>query len=38
MRNSSSLDLLRFMHTHNDYRVSHFIRYIDYFNAYRVGR
>ena len=35
MRNSSSLDWLRFMHTPNDYRVS---RYIDYFNAYRVGR
>ena len=25
MRNSSSLDWLRFMHTPNDYRVSHFI-------------
>ena len=24
MRNSSSLDWLRFMHTPNDYRVSHF--------------
>lgn len=25
MRNSSSLDWLRFMHTPNDYRVSHFM-------------
>lgn len=25
MRNSSSLDWLRFMHTPNDYRVSHYI-------------
>ena len=25
MRNSSSLDWLRFMHTPNDYRVSHFL-------------
>ena len=28
MRNSSSLDWLRFMHTPNDYRVSHAIFYI----------
>ena len=26
MRNSSSLDWLRFMHTPNDYRVSRFVR------------
>ena len=25
MRNSSSLDWLRFMHTPNDYRVSHYL-------------
>lgn len=33
MRNSSSLDWLRFMHTPNDYRVSHYLvfewRWID---------
>ena len=28
MRNSSSLDWLRFMHTPNDYRVSHYSGYL----------
>ena len=28
MRNSSSLDWLRFMHTPNDYRVSLFLRWL----------
>ena len=30
MRNSSSLDWLRFMHTPNDYRVSRFIWNLEY--------
>ena len=33
MRNSSSLDWLRFMHTPNDYRVSRFISISFYSNS-----
>ena len=40
MRNSSSLDWLRFMHTPNDYRVSHnkLRECGEYKNGHRVGR